>query len=105
MLSCFDLDEDTTVDEFQKSLADFSVYMREHERLQSVGKLGLRCSDTPMDTDDSRALDYYFIMSFRDKAQCDAAYAFIDTDSATHTSHTDVISKVRNAIFICWEDI
>lgn len=105
MLSCFNLEKGTTVDEFQQALLEFSVYMRKHERLHSVGKLGLRCSDTPMDTDESRSLDYYFIMSFRDRTQCDAAYEFIDNDSATHTSHSSVISKVRDAVFICWEDI
>ena len=105
MLSCFNLDNETPTHAFQASLTAFKHYMQEQDLLSSVGQLGRRCRDTPMDTDAERDLEYYFVMTFRDRRQCDAAYDFIDNDSASHTSHTEVISSVKNAVFICWEDI
>ena len=105
MLSCFDLDEKTSIEAFQASLTAFRQYLQERDLICSVGQLGRRCSDTPMDTDEDRTLEYYFIMSFRDRAHCDGAYDFIDTDSNSHASHLEVITKVNDAVFICWEDI
>ncbi len=105
MLSCFDLGDETSISAFQASVTTFRHYMLEKDLLRSVGQLGRRCSDTPMDTDAERDLEYYFIMTFHNRTQCDAAYDFIDSDSASRISHTDVISKVRNAVVICWEDI
>ena len=105
MLSCFDLGKETSINGFQASLTAFKHYMHEKDLFCTVGELGRRCSDTPMDTDAERDLEYYFIMTFHNRTQCDAAYDFIDNDSASHISHTDVISKVKNAVFICWEDI
>ncbi len=105
MLSCFNLNSKNSVAEFQASLEAFHEYLKANDLVCSVGPLGRRCSDTPMDTDDERALAYYFIMSFRDREHCDEAYEFIDRNSASHASHVELIAKVKDAVFICWEDI
>lgn len=102
MLSSFDLDENVSIPEFQETLLAFSAHMKKQGLLLTIGPLGRRSSDTPMDTDDERGQQFFFIMSFRDRDQCDAAYDYVDTELPSHNS---VITKVKNALFTCWEDV
>ena len=74
--------------------------------LAESGPVGRRQSDTPMDTDDERHHQYFAIMSFRDRAQVDAAYAFIMTHvEPAESSHKSVYGRVDNPVFICWQDL
>jgi hypothetical protein len=45
-------------------------------------------------------------MSFRDRAQVDAAYArILPHQEPTESVHKAIQSKMRNPIFICWQDL
>lgn len=59
-----------------------------------------------MDTDSERDHQYFFIMSFRDRAQCDRSVEQILLHKEPGASiHQAVYSKVKDEIFICWEDL
>lgn len=106
MLSCFDLKPDETIEAFQLAYAEFVQKMKRLDLLESTGPVGRRRSDTPMDTDDERGHEYFTIMSFRDRAQVDAAYARIKKPiEPGGASHDDVYTRVSNPVFICWEDL
>jgi len=45
-------------------------------------------------------------MTFRDRAQVDAAYAYLAPhEEPAESAHNAVYSKVQNQIFICWQDL
>ncbi len=45
-------------------------------------------------------------MTFRDRAQVDAAYAYlVPHEEPAESAHNAVYSKVQNQIFICWQDL
>ena len=74
--------------------------------VESTGPIGQRQSDTKMDTDGERDHEYFVIMSFRDRAQVDAASAHLAPHKEpAESTHHAVYAKVRNQIFICWEDL
>ncbi|MEJ2178283.1 MAG: hypothetical protein P8Y12_10130 [Gammaproteobacteria bacterium] len=80
--------------------------MQEQNLLVSIGPIGSRDSDTPMDTDEERNHQYFFVTTFVDKAQCDRSYAYILGHSETGDAfHDDVYKKVERPIFVCYEDI
>jgi hypothetical protein len=59
-----------------------------------------------MDTDSERDHEYFFIMSFRDRAQCDRTAEHIYAHEEPGDSiHKSVFSKIRDEVFICWEDV
>ena len=67
--------------------------------------LGARVADTPMDTDEERDQSYFSVLSFRDRAQLDAAYAHIEAHGRPGTNtHLKMYRRVTNSIFLCWED-
>ncbi len=106
MLACFNLKPEITIDEFRQSTASFTTHLKNIELVQSTSPIGRRQSDTLMDTDSERDHEFYFIMSFRDRAQCDRAVKYILPDEEPGESiHKSVYSKVMDPIFICWEDI
>ena len=106
MLTCFNLDPDVSIDEFQESLADFDSHLLKLELIHSTGPVGRRQRHPIMDTDSERNHEFFFIMSFRDRAQCDRAVDHIlpheePADSIHHTMY----AKVRDPVFTCWEDL
>lgn len=106
MLSSFDLQADTTVDEFRQAIAEFGAHMEKAELIQSIGPIGRRQRDTIMDTDDERDHEYFFVTSFRDRAQCDKAAMYIFRhEEPAESIHKTMYSQVRNPVFTCWEDI
>ncbi len=106
MLSCFDLKPGENIDGFRVAYSDFVTYMKSVDLVESSEPIGRRQSDTPMDTDDERDHEYFVLMSFRDRAQVDAAYAYIMTHvEPGETSHNGVFTKVQNPVFICWQDL
>ena len=104
MLSCFDLKPGEEIADFQ---AAYLVFVEEMKRLglvESSGEIGQRQNDTPMDTDDERDHDYFVVMTFRDRAQSDAAYAHIMRHVGPgDAAHDQVYSRVENPVFICWQ--
>lgn len=105
MLSCFDLKTGVTLAEFQAANTRFAVFMREQGLIESIGPVGRRCKHPVMDTDE-RGQDYFFITSFVDRAQCDASADFIMVGSEPGLGiHAEVMEKVVNSVFVCWEDV
>ena len=52
MLTCFDLKPEHTLEEFQQSLEDYSSFMQEQGLGVGHSPIGLRQSDSILDTDD-----------------------------------------------------
>jgi len=106
MLTCFNLKPEFALDDFRGSLTAFTKHMKDVDLVHSTGPIGHRQSDTIMDTDSERDHEYFFIMSFRDRAQCDKAVGhLLPHEEPGESIHKDVYSKVRDQIFICWEDL
>ena len=106
MLTCFDLNPDVSIKEFGLSIDAYEQHMKEKKLAHSMGPIGQRQSDTIMDTDNERDQQYYFISTFRDRAQCDQAVDYIlQHEEPVDSIHKAMYSKVQNSIFICWQDI
>ena len=106
MLTCFNLAAGEEINDFQIVLTNFASHMQNLDMLESTGPIGLRQTDTIMDTDEERDHQYFFTMSFRDRAQCDRAVEHIYSHVEPHESlHTALFGGIRDQVFICWEDI
>jgi hypothetical protein len=106
MLTCFNLKPGVDINSFRASLSGFVDYLHHQELVDAIGPVGCRQSDTRMDTDRERDHQYYVIMSFRDRAQADAAYAHLAPhEEPAEAAHKAVYQKVRDPIFICWQDM
>lgn len=104
MLSAFDLKPGEDLAAFRTAYAAFVAELYDADLIAASGPVGRRLSETPMDTDD-RSLDYFSVMSFRNRAQMDAAYAHIETrlDPATKP-HKDMYRRIMNSVFLCWQE-
>ncbi len=106
MLSCFNLNNGEDIDTFRATYLDFVEEMKIIDLVEGSGPIGRRQNDTPMDTDDERQHQYYAVMSFRDRAQADAAYTHIMKHTgATDVAHDAVYTRVLDPVFICWQDL
>ena len=106
MLSCFNLKPGEDIAAFQRTYADFLAYMKSAGLVENGGPIGRRQSDTPMDTDAERDHEYFAVISFKDRAQVDAAYAVIMKHlEPGDSSHNAVYRKVEDPVFICWQDL
>lgn len=106
MLSCFDLEPGTTIGEFQESIVRFTALLQQRKAVESVGKIGRRQKHPIMDTDDERDHEYYLIMTFRDREQCDFAVSLITPHTEPEESvHNAVSAGIVNGLFVCWEDL
>ena len=106
MLTCFNLKPKVSVDDFRHALTRFMSHMETMDLAQSMGPIGRRQTDTIMDTDSERDHEYFFIMSFKDRGQCDRAVEYVTPHKEPAESiHKAVYAGIKDAIFICWEDI
>ena len=106
MLTCFDLKPKHSIEEFQKSLTHYTTHMHALDLVESHSPIGLRQSDTILDTDNERNQKYFVIMHFRDREQSDRAVAYIkNLEEPAKSLHTNAYSKTQNLIFISWKDI
>ena len=106
MLSCFNLNPGEDIDDFRKSYMNFIDEMKKLGLVESSGPIGQRQSDTPMDTDNERDHRYFAVMSFRDRAQVDAAYDHIMRHRGPgDAAHDLVYTRVADPVFICWQDL
>ena len=106
MLSRFDLKPEIAIDQFQKNYAEFCETMQTKGLIVETGKIGVRETDTPMDTDEEQAPMYYSVMTFRDRQQLDDAYAYIASlDHSAKPEHVLVSDAVMNPVFTCWRDV
>jgi hypothetical protein len=106
MLTCFSLKSAASIDDFRQSLADLEAHLKELDLVHSTGSIGRRHRHAIMDTDAERDHEYYVIVSFRDRAQCDRAVEYVlPHKEPVESIHKAVYSNVEDAIFTCWEDL
>ena len=106
MLSCFNLKPGITIEDFSRSLAELDRYLKESGLVQSTGQIGRRDKHPVMDTDSERDHEYFMIMAFRDRAQCDRSVEHVySNDEQGESVHRNVWQKVDDPVFICWEDV
>ena len=80
MLTCFNLKPEFSMDNFRKSVMDFTKHMQKVDLVHSAGPIGRRQSD--------KAVGY-----------------LLPHEEPGESIHKEVYSKVTDQIFICWEDI
>lgn len=107
MLSCINLKPDITIGEFDDAVAAMTAYLKSEDLLHDTGPIGRRARHPVMDTDDERDHEFFFVMSFADRAQCDRAVAHVYRHEAPGEAiHQAVFNAVMDdAVFICWEDL
>ena len=106
MLTCFNLKPAVSIDDFRQVLVDFTIHLEELGLVDRTGPIGRRQRHPVMDTDKERDHEYFFIMSFRDHAQCDRAVDYIRPRKGPgEVIHKALYSKIKDEIFICWEDL
>lgn len=106
MLSCFNLNPGEDLESFDRAYAAFVEAMKAVDLVESSSPVGRRQNDTPMDTGGERDHEYFAVMSFRDRAQADAAYAHILRHSSSEDlAHEAVFPRVLDPVFICWRDL
>ncbi len=106
MLTCFNLQPGISIKQFQTALDELSERMVGLGLLHSTGPIGRRQRHPVMDTDDERNHEFFFMMSFADRQQCDRAVEHMSPrDGPDDALHRATYGKVRDPIFICWEDI
>ncbi|TNF89468.1 MAG: hypothetical protein JSU67_06795 [Gammaproteobacteria bacterium] len=106
MISCFNLKPGEDIETFRSAYVTFLDEMKAIDLVESSGPIGRRQNDTPMDTDNQRDHEYFVVMSFRDRKQVDAAYDHIMQHiGPTDAAHDTVYTRVRDPVFICWQDL
>jgi len=80
--------------------------MKNLDLVQSTGPIGRRNRHPIMDTDKERDQEYFYIMSFQNEKQCELAVKYIQSlDVSGDSIHGNLSSKIKDSIFICWEDV
>ncbi len=106
MLTCFDMKPGFELEGFRQSLSKYTDHMRGLDLVVDYEPIGRRQSDTIMDTDAERNHQYFMLMHFRDREQSDRAVDYIKSrQEPGATIHREVYSKVKNQVFICWQDV
>lgn len=106
MLSCFDLKTGVSIDDFQKSNDRFILHMQKQQLVKTAGSVGKRNRHPIMDTDKASSQEYFYIMTFIDEDQCNRAVdCILSHNEPEDTIHSDIMTKIQNHKFICWEDV
>lgn len=106
MLTCFNLEPGISIEEFKKSLDALTDRMVDLGLLHATGPVGRRQRHPVMDTDAERDHEFFFMMSFTDREQCDRAVEHMLPRSGSDDAlHRATYENVKDPIFICWEDI
>ncbi len=105
MLSSFNLRDGEDLETFRADYTAFIADLTAAGIIASAGPIGIRVSDTPMDTDDANPCQLFSILSFHNRAHLDAAYAHIEARAKLGTkSHIRMYMHLRDTVFTCWED-
>lgn len=106
MLTCFNLASGTTIEAFASALDAFSLRMQQMGLALGCEPLGQRQRHPIMDTDEERDHEYFFIMTFADRDQCDAAVQYMMSKPGKEdVDHAALIQSVSDPVFICWQDL
>ena len=101
----FDLSPDVSLVDYQAVLDRFTADMLARGLIVGTGPIMTRCHHPVMDTDEERGHQYFFVMSFTDREQCDAAVAHIKAgDPDSGPVHRAVYKDIICPIFTCWSD-
>ncbi len=105
MLSAFNLKAGQDLETFSSKYGAFINELHAAGLIEEAGPMGRRVSDTPMDTDEERGHQFFTILTFKDRAQMDAAYAHIEARMKSVTGeHLDMYRRTADQIFTCWQD-
>lgn len=105
MLGCFHAGPRVSIDTLESGYDRYVSHLKPIDLLVTAQPIGRRCADTPMVTDEERDHQYFVLMTFRDRAQMDAAYAHIEAQHAPAVElHLQFMKQIRDPVFICWED-
>ena len=106
MLSCFNLAEGSSLEQYEGYVARFTAELKASGLVHSIGPIGRRQRHPVMDTDDERDHEFFFIISFEDREQCDRAVAEVFRhEGSLDDAHASILGPVADPVFICWEDI
>ena len=101
----FDLTDGISLARYQHALDEFTEAMKSRDLIVDTGPILERCLHPIMDTDEDRSHRYFFVISFTDRKQCDAAVGHIKAaDPATDPAHRAIYDDIINPIFSCWVD-
>ena len=101
----FDLAADVGIDEYRARLERFSAAMKKNGLIVETGPVMERCRHPIMDTDEHRGHQYFFVISFTDREQCDAAIRTIQGAHAESGAvHRALFDDIIRPIFSCWAD-
>ena len=105
MHTSFDLAPGVNIDDYRITLNQFSSLMQENGLIVATGPVLERCHHPIMDTDEHREHQYFFVISFTDREQCDAAVRHIQAAKADSDSvHRAIYRDIIQPIFSCWVD-
>ena len=105
MHTYFHLKDGVTLERFRDRWDAFLAHLISQDLVVRADPIAARRTDTGLDTDEERSHSYFVIMSFRDRAQSEAAWAVIEPRSQpTESFHRRVFALVDDPIFSCWED-
>lgn len=103
--SSFDLAEGTSLAQYRAALAEFTAVMKSRNLLVDTGPILERCRHPIMDTDDERGHQYFYVITFSDLEQCNAAVKHIRAaDPSTDPAHRAIYGNIIGPIFSCWVD-
>lgn len=106
MLTCFNLRDGTSIEEFSSSYISFVRHLEELGLVKDTSPIGCRRPNSGLDTDVTRSHQYYAVMNFEDAEQAERARLHIKPRAhPTEEFHFEVLSKARDLIFVTWEDI
>lgn len=106
MLTCFNLSAACTIKQFSHVLDEFTLQMQQKNLLLGRQPIGQRQRHPIMDTDSERNHEYFFLMSFQNRAQCDAAVEYMMSQPGLNDEkHAAMLKCVADPIFICWQDL
>ena len=105
MLSSFNLASEVDRQDFARRLGALGDLLVAKDLVVSVGSINRRQRHPVMDTD-QRDHQYSFVMTFRDREQCDVAVAEMYRDTEPLASvHKSVYGIIEDPVFSCWQEI
>ena len=106
MATSFNLRDGVSIEDFVRTLEAFANEFLERDLLLAVSSVAERHRHAVMDTASDDAHEYFFIMDFRDLAQCDAAVEKMYAVGARdHGSHAAMLDAIEDPVFTCWQDL
>lgn len=106
MYASFDLAGDASIDNFTRLLQEFVAHLQSLDLVASHTGPGRRHRHPVMDTDGARQHEYFCLLNFTSRVQCDAAVAHVQAGHEPAASlHRRTWALVREPVFSCWEDV